>query len=139
MTDDVKDTEDKQEGNNPHIRRTYTLKQVCELVNSGCVMFSLQLMGHLGSKTSTSFRFLGYCVRFAELHMACNFNSTTATYVTVVSHPLGSCLSNRRANRQLQTKADLKMANIWLQECSGTHKECGETTEPEMPSRRHQV
>lgn len=45
MIDDVKDTEDKEEGNNPHIRRTYTLKQVCELVNSGCVMFSLQLMG----------------------------------------------------------------------------------------------
>lgn len=44
MIDDLKDTEDKEKGKDPHIRRTYTLKQVCELVNSGCVMFSLQLM-----------------------------------------------------------------------------------------------
>ncbi|VTT62650.1 unnamed protein product [Fusarium fujikuroi] len=44
IIDDVKDTEDKGKvKKNLHIRRTYTLKQVCEFANSGCVMFSLQL------------------------------------------------------------------------------------------------
>ncbi|KAF5548772.1 het-domain-containing protein [Fusarium phyllophilum] len=43
IIEDAKDTEDKGKGKSLQIRRTYTLKQVCEFANSGCVMFSLQL------------------------------------------------------------------------------------------------
>ncbi|KAL7758356.1 hypothetical protein ACKLNR_012883 [Fusarium oxysporum f. sp. zingiberi] len=44
IIDDTGDREDKEKGKSLHIWQTYALQQVCEFANSGCVMFSLQLM-----------------------------------------------------------------------------------------------
>ncbi|KAF5614159.1 het-domain protein [Fusarium subglutinans] len=61
IIDDVKDKEDKGKGkgNSLQIRRKYTLKQVCEFANSGCVMFSLQLMELHRAQNAGSFSVSG--------------------------------------------------------------------------------
>ncbi|KAF5660345.1 het-domain-containing protein [Fusarium circinatum] len=61
IIDDVKDKEDKGKGKGKiqHIPRTYTLKQVCEFANSGCVMFSLQLMELHRAQNAGSFSVSG--------------------------------------------------------------------------------
>ncbi|KAF4502296.1 HET-domain containing protein [Fusarium agapanthi] len=178
IIDDVKDKEDKggAKGKSLHIRRTYTLKQACEFANSGCVMFSLQLMELHRAQNACFLSMSGLLREICgaacgkrlqqfyplvpssvleelddwsfEIKLSLEDASQLASYwmkkdssqdldhrPMILFTDEESCLRNRIANRPLQPKAELMKAKRWLQECLDHHKECGETAEPEMPSR----
>jgi hypothetical protein len=59
IIDNAGDRKDEERGNCLHTWKIYTLQQVCEFGNSGCVMFSLQLKELHQAKNDRSFSISG--------------------------------------------------------------------------------